>query len=800
MAQKTDNLNELLDTYLKCFRSKNISTASTYDKFMGISSVLRAKLTDDWLETQKKYLSENQKSVYYISLEYNFGSPIKIHVATAGLEKEFESLKKYANISDDELLKKESSVELGNTWQGDFTGNILEAFASKGIHSVAYGLWYGFAQFKQSMNTPEQMEMPYYWTYSPHPWSIEDPDYKHSIYFGGQICNEKIEDGKNKSNWLFDDVIAATPFDYPISGYHNGFVNTLRFWNAAPSSSFNADYLYHNDYTRACDDKMRSVKFIRYLFNDETFRQTSELHIKQQYFLASASIKDIIYRHAVLQKNPIETIAEKAQIFLADCRCGLAIVEFIYILSYEYGMQFEKACLIAKKIFVVSMPISDSMEFQKIPLYVFEKMLPFHIKVIFEMNELVLEKARKDYNVSDEEAAEISLIEEGAMKKVRIANLLLLFSREVLTYSKDDVENVKKTVFPNTQQILNVDINPRLSAVSLRRWLVYTNRDLEKLISSKIGKDWISDNKKLSAFEKFADNIPVQDEFEKIKINAKTEFFTNIGIKFSRSFLSEALFISHSRKITLANSQILMLFYIACRYLRLEEGENLIPRIYLFSGRAAPTDFYGKELVALINIFVQALQNHPKLQVHFVYNRNASTDGKLLCAGDLSEYVSSPQTLEVSAFNIFRCAANGMMVLTGTNKSEMRVANELGEKTTFSFDNSGVNINNYDVNSTIEKNPILKRAFDLIYGWIKDYSGGEEEEQRIYPFLSNLRSRDEMKMFLYFDKYCEIQDKIDSVFKNKPEWNSMALRNIARVGVGSIDEAMSSLCSNTETK
>lgn len=799
MDEKIDNLTELLDTYLKCFRSKDLSTANTYDKFMGISSVLRAKITDNWIETQKKYLSENQKSVYYISLEYNFGSPIKLHTATAGLQKEFDTLKKYANISENEIYKKESNVEMGHTLEGDFAPNILEALASNGIPSIAYGLWYGFAQFKQSINTLEQVEMPYYWTYSPHPWAIENPDYKHSIYFGGHLVEEETGKGSGKANLIFDDVITATPFDYPLSGYKNGFVNTLRFWDAIPSSTFNGDYLYHNDYLRACDDKMRSVKFLRYLFNDEPFRQTSELHIKQQYFLASASIKDIIYRHTVLQKQPIETIAEKAQIFLVDCRCGLAIVEFIHILSYEYNISFEQACVIAKKIFVVSMSISDSLEFQKIPLYIFEKMLPFHIKVIFEMNELILEKAREMYGISDQEAAEISLIEEGAMKKIRMANLVLLFSKEVFTFSNNDVSKIKELVFPNTERLFNTDIKPSLSAVSLRRWLAFTNSNLVKLISSKIGDDWIADNKKLSEFEKFSNDISVQNEFEKIKNTAKIDFFKDMGINYSNRFLSETMFISHSRKITLANSQILLLFYIACRYIRISEGENLIPRIYLFSGRANPSDFYGKGLVALINIFAQALHDNPLLKVHFIYNRNATTDEKLLRANDLAEYISSPLTLESPVYNIFKCAANGTIVLTGKNKSEISVASELGKNTTFSFADSS-DTNNYNVNSAFEKNPILKKAFDLILEWIKYYSGGENEEQNIHPFLYNLRLRDEMKMFSYFEEYCKIQDKIDSVYKNKTEWYSMALRNIARSSVGSIDETLLSLYSGTENK
>ena len=793
-STKMEKLNSFYENYLKCYCLKSNHNASDYDKYMAISNTLSARVIDNWMATHRKFATENPRSVYYISLEYNLGSPIKMHSHSAHLEKEFEHIKKYARISECELLKREPSVELGNYLHGDYTTNVLEALASQGIHSIAYGLWYDMAQYKQSENTPGQVEKPYYWATLPHPWVVRDHECKRPVCFGGDVIEENAVGGDDrKYTWRCEDVIMASSFDYPLSGYRNGFTNTLRFWNASPSSEFNSDYLHHNDYIRACDDKINSTRFIRYLFNDETFRQTSELHIQQQYFLASASIKDIIYRHAVLQKNPIDTIAEKAQIFLADCRCGLAIIEFVCILVHDYDIPIIKALKLAEEIFVVSMPLYDSMEFQSVPLYIFETMLPLHTKIIMEMNHMLLEKARLKYGISDDERREMSLIEEGAMKKVRMANLLLLFSRKVFTYSDDAARHINSLVCPNTSRFFNIDITPALSSVSLRRWLVYTNANLAGLITSKIGSEWINDNKKLAKFEKFTGDIAAQNKYEEIKFIAKKKFFKDMGIEFSDNFLTEALLIVHSRKIAIANSQILMLFYIACRYIRIIEGEDLIPRVYLFAGRAMPTDIYGKQIFTLINTFTRALQNNPKLQVHFAYNRNASVDEKFLAVGDLSEYISSPVTLEAPAFNIFRCATNGVITLTGTNEAEASVAAKLGDGTTFSYGDPNADINAYDVNSTIENNPILNKAFDLICRWIKDFSGGEEEERRIYPYLSNLRSRDEMKMFMFFDDYCRIHDKIDAAYKNKNKWLAMVLRNIARAGAGSIDDAVSSL-------
>ena len=791
------NITDLLEVYLNTFRFKSMKDANINDKYVGISCVLRAKVARSWLSSRKKESCKNKKdehtkSAYYISLEYNLGSPMKMQTTAADLKKDFGKLMKIADVSEEILLEAESPVELGSTVYGDFTGNILELFASKNIPSVAYGLWYDFGQFKQTVNYKwQQEEMPYYWTFFAHPWLIENSNKKYPVPFDGKI--RIIDD--NTFVWDYDDVIiSAGSLDYLIPGYRNKFVNTMRFWKALPNAKFNKDYSHHNDYVRACDDNAASVKFMRHLFYDETFRQTSELHIQQQYFIASASIGDIVTRHYT-DENGIDNLAKDAVIVLADCRSGLAIIELVRILCGFYKKKIAEAVAMVRKIFVATMPLSDSREFQNIPLYVFETMLPAHHETILKINDFIINEAL-DRGANGDDLIEISLIEEGAMKKLRMANLLLLLSRKILTYSENDAENVMKIILPNTSHFYkNINVEPSFSAISIRRWLVYTNENLTKLISSKIGTDWIKDNSKLEDFERFIYDTSVQSEFEKIKLAEKDKFLKKMGGYFPR----EALFINHSKKITMANSQILLLFYIAYRYLRLEENkENLIPRIYLFSGRATPTDYYGKQLFTLIGIFAEKLKDNPKLRIHFTCNRNALTDGNFLAAGDVVEYVSSPDTVEVSAFNIYRCAANGIITLNGANKVESQAAKKLGKDTTFSFGNPDADTSNYDVNSLIESSKALRDVFKWLYEIVKEFLGDAEDAEKIYPLLNTMRTRDEMKNLLNFREYCEIQDEIDTAFKDKEKWNAMALRNIARSRVGSIDNAVWSIFNEKE--
>ena len=781
------DFNQQLGQYFKYFRSKSENNVTLYDKYVGISGVLRTHVVDNWLYTQKISQQENAKRVYFLSLEYNLGSPLKMHTLSNGLGDELDSMLKRVGSSRNEIVTSEPPMDLGNGFIGEFSGNILESLASNDVPSVAYGLWYGMGQFKQSTHVLGQTEMPYYWSSLHNPWVVDRPEYNNSVFFGGRLVQNS-----EKFSWIPDSAVTATPLDYPISGYGNKVVNTLRFWDALPSSDFLSDYSLHNDYIRACDDKFDSVKFLRCLFNEEVSRQTSELHIRQQYFLASASIKDILRRHVNTQNNSVRTICDKAQIVIADCRMGLAIVEFIRILIYDYGVSVEEAVTITKKTFVVSLPLVEGGEFPKVPLYILKSLLPQHAKVIMDINHVILSKAREIHNVSDAEAREISLIEEGAMQKICMANLSLMFSGSVFGYSQDGADYIKNVAFPNTIRIYNIDVKPSFSGVSLRRWLIYSNRNLTRLITAKIGDKWIKNNAKLSEFEKYAQDRSVQKEFCSIKAAAKEKYVKKIGGLLADNYLPDTVFITHLRKMTLVNSQILMLFYIACRYIRLNKGEKLIPRTYFFAGRAMPSDFYGKQLVSLISIFSLALQNCRELQVYFVHNCTSSVEEELLAVGDITEFISSPTSLESSSFSAFRAAANGLIPLAGINHVDINIISAIGKDSCFFLKNRKDN-GDYNVGEYIANTPILQEALNLVSTWIKDYSGGEEEEVKLYPLLASLQSRDEMKTFSFFDEYCEAQDRIDLAYQNKSEWASMALRNIARSGAGSLDNVVSSL-------
>jgi len=791
--------DKYLNEYFRYFRAKDENNATLYDKSIGISDFLRAHVIENWLETQKKYLQDNVKRVYYLSLEYNLGSSIKMHTISNGLESNLGSMVRRFNTTRDEAYSKELPLDLGNGFVGEFSGNILEVLASNGIPSVAYGLWYGIAQFKQKdTGVLGQVEKPYYWSSLYNPWVVDRPEYNCPVCFGSRVCFGGCFGRQNpdESVWICGDRVMATPVDYPISGYRNNVVNTLRFWNALPSEDFSSDYLLHNDYVRACDEKCDSVKFLRYLFNEEVSQQTSELHIKQQYFLATASIKDILRRH-LSQNNPIETICDKAQIILADSRLGFAIIEFIRILTTHFYISIEKAVDIARKTFVVSLPLIDGGEFSKVPFYILNSLLPQHAQIILKINQWLLDKARAEYNITDDEASEISLIEEGGMQKLRMANLALLFSGSVFSYSQSGADYIKNVAFPSVFRVYNTDVKPTFSGVSLRRWLLYSNSKLANLVTAKLrSNDWIHDNSKLIEFQKFTKDKTVQQEFIKIKAEAKQKFVKKRGGIIAENFLPETLFIAHMRKITLSNSQVLMLFYIVRRYIRLKRGEELPPRSYFFTGRALPFDFYGKQLVSLICIFSRALKDCKELQVHFIYNRTSSIEEDLLAASDMTEFISSPNSLEPSSFSVFRAAANGLISLSGANPIDAQVVSKMGYDSCFCLENPNIDLDGYNINTYTENRPDLKEAFELVQEWIRKYSGGEAEAGKLYPLLSNLRSRDEMKIFSFFDEYCKIQDKIDEVFRNKKEWSSMALKNIALSSIGSLDDALRSLYNN----
>jgi starch phosphorylase len=772
--------------YLRYFQSKDSATATLYDKYMALSYAVRTHIADNWINTQRRYKDEGSRRVYYISLDYNFGRSLNRYIVDAGIEDDIGSMAATINATMEEISACEPEFDLGNDPKGFGAQCVLETLASQGVPAMGYGLWYEYGRFKQQIINGMQFEQPYNWKAENHPWNVNRPEYAYNVAFGGSVSGST----KNGSevllgSWLPDEVVTASPWDYPVVGYKNGVVNTVRFWEAVTSGEFHPDYQNHGDYARACDEKADSINMTRYLFPDGDVKQTTEVRIKQQYFLAAASLKDIVRRYKS-SNSDIHSIGDKVVIHLTDSKCAIAVIEMVRILTAEEGVTFSDSLKIIKKLFIFSSHALSYDDLETWPLYLLEKILPLHANIIYEINHHILNSIREKGGLTDDEAKQISLIEEGSVKKIRLAHVAAMFSHYVTGASEFQIKILKNSLFSSFSKFFGTEFVGGMNGVSIRRWLTIPNPELSALITRAIGSSWKGDNRELIKLISHCDSEEWQTQFSAVKNSAKRKVFNSLGTQYGLLIPGESLLVGQFRKIHSAYRQSLELFYVIHRYLRLKKGESLIPRTYIIGGRSAPADFLGKQLVHLINMMSELINRdsstNSKLQLFFIANSNASVEEYYLPAIDLAEYPSAKGAVAFSV-DILKYVVNGAIPLMGSNEADQEVADLLGQKHVFRFKEKFDENEVYDSTTIVESNSDLKEIFEFIENHISDFVDGD----KVLPFLATLRYNDEHRMMGVFEEYVALQERVDSHYKEGAKWSEWALHNISRAGLGSLD-------------
>ena len=783
-----DEFYAFYNWYLRYFRSKDEETATIYDKFMALSYAVRTHIVENWIATQRRYKNGNVRRIYYVSLDYSFGRSLNRNVIDTEMTETVNSITKDLNTTLDLLSECEPEFELGNTPKGSMAHCIQETLASQGIAAMGYGLWYDYAQFRQEIQNGMQVEVPNIWKQGNHPWSVNRPEYEFEVGFGGYVT---VED--RRYCWKPEERVRATPWDYPVVGCGNGVVNTARFWEALPVEEFAPDYTNHGDYTRACEDKTDSTSMTRYLFPDGVIKQTTTVRIKQQYFLAAASIQDIIRRYKA-SNGSIEDIASKVVVHLSDSKSTIMTLEMLRTLQYDEGLSFEKAFDIVREIFVFSTSGLTYDEFEVWPVYLVEEVLPLHVKMVFDMNQKLLEEARVNHNLTDEQLRTISLIEEGAVKKIRLAYVAAYISNFVTGVSGAQTTILKEKLFPYFEQVFGTKFISGATGISIRRWLLVGNQPLTKLISDSIGSHWINNNQELIKFYNYIEDAEVQNRFIAIKKEAKIRVSERLKNLLPLAIAENSLLILQSRKVHPSRRQTLQVLYIVDRYLRLKAGETLIPRTYLFGGYAAPTDFLGKQLIHLINIIATKINSDTAtnglLQVAFIPNCSSTMEELIAPAIDLVEH---PTSIDGAALgtDILKFVVNGAVPLVGQNAPDIEMKELLGQDGVFCFDeNPSVNYHPHD---HLEAHKDLKTVVEFI----EELIGRTELGQEVFPLLSSLRYNDDYRALEVFDEYKKVQSEVDELYVKQQEWVLRTLRNISHSGIGSFDGVIGNFYSKT---
>jgi starch phosphorylase len=779
--------------YLRYFLAKDDVTATTYDKYMALSYAVRSLMVDRWIETQRRYHNKALRRVYFLSMEYNFGRSLRQNIMGLDIEENVAALAGELGFLLGELFEQEESFEIGNSGKARLAACLQDAMATAALPAMAYGLRYDYAQFHQVIENGLQVERPYDWLHKGHPWEIIRPEYSGEVEFYGYTENAGRHDNPLAGEWKDAERVIAVPYDYPIAGYKNDTVNTLRLWSAKAAEEFLPDYSNHGDYLRACEDKSCSGAITKVLFPEEDVLRATELRLKQQFFLVSASLSDILRRFKKNNANLFE-FGEKVVIQLSGSNCALAVPELMRRLVDIENIPWKKAWDITSSVFAYTSNSVSRDHLEAWPAYLINQVFPRHMQIIYEINQYYLDKVREKHGNNVDLVRELSLIAEGEVKRVKFGHLAAAGSYVINGVSIAQTDILKTSVFPEIMVVSPGKFHVKTNGISHRRWLLCANRPLGDLITGVIGEKWRKDPEDLIQLEKFAGDTALIEKMGAVRFNAKKALAAYIKSVSGIDVDPFAMFDVQCKKIHQYKRQVLHVFNIMYRYLRLKQGEKLFAnRVHIFSGKAAPSDQLAKQIISLIHITADIVNNDPQtrnaMKVIFLPNYGVTLAERIVPAADLSEQIATPGQ-EASGTGNSKFAINGGLLMASKSGSNIEIINHVGAQNGFVFGSSAAElppVNKYQPYDILSSSGALSAIFKFLQEHLDRLP---QKALSIRPLLSTLMDSDRYFVLLDFEDYIRKQYDADTLFNDKKEWTKRGLVNIARCGYFSIDRTI----------
>jgi starch phosphorylase len=682
-VMNSDKFRETFRRYLTNFLAKNELTATTYDRFLSLAYALRSGLMKHWVETQKRYHERNARRIYYLSTEYLLGKSLLQNMLSLDEENEIMQAVDSMGFSIDDLYAQEDDCMLGNGSEGRLAACLLEALATQGLPAIGYGIRYEYGQFHQEIRNGLQIERPNDWLRRGNPWEIVRPEYACSVRFGGECRRVNSEGTLGPYEWKNTEIVHAVPYDLPVVGFRNGVVNTLRLWSARASEEFLPDYLNHGDYERACDDKSKYGHITQILFPDEDVRRATDLRMKQQYFFVSAALQDIVRRYK-LHNEEMNELDKKVAIHLGGSRCALAIPELMRILVDQEGVSWNRAWEMTRSIFSYTSHAMFREDSEIWPVYKVGQILPRHLQIIFDINQVHLDEVRKKYGNESGYIRDLSLIEEGEVKRIRFADMAVLGSSSVNGVSREQTEILKKKVFTSFASYVPERFTCKLNGVGHRRWLFTINRPLSKVITKCIGEKWIKDPESLKDLESMVDDEKVLQSLASVKKASKQKLAGILRGTMSFPDDESLMYDVQLGKIHVNKRQLLHVLYLLHCYLSFKKGVTVgARRVHIFAGKASPSDFLAKQIIRLISATADCINGDPQLKgimhVAFIPDFGMTWAERIIPAADLAEHLSTATSEPAGTFNM-KFAFNGAVSITSLSGANNEIADKIGKE------------------------------------------------------------------------------------------------------------------------
>ncbi|MCB1723428.1 MAG: glycogen/starch/alpha-glucan phosphorylase [Gammaproteobacteria bacterium] len=794
-----DALKRAFDDNLFYLQGRFYDVATLNDQYIAAAYTVRDRLLERWIRSAQTYKENQSRTVCYLSAEFLLGPHLGNNLVNLGIMEKAREAAGDMGLDLDAILEAEEEPGLGNGGLGRLAACYMDSLATLQIPAIGYGIRYEFGIFKQHIEDGWQVEITDAWLRNGNPWELPRPKLRFPVRFGGHTAHSQDPFGRLRVEWIPDLVVHGMAYDTPILGYGVNNVNLLRLWKAEASESFDFRAFNRGDYYGAVNAKVNAENISKILYPNDEPMVGKELRLKQQYFFVTCSLQDMLRLHLRYEKD-LKTFHQKFAAQLNDTHPAIAIPELMRLLVDEHGMVWDDAWRITRLTFAYTNHTLLPEALETWPVWLFEKLLPRHLEIIYEINARFLDDVRMRFLADEERIARMSIIDENGSRYVRMAHLACVGSHAINGVAELHTELLRTTVLKDFHDLWPNRFCNKTNGVTPRRFVLLSNPRLSALLDEVAGHDWVTDMDRLHALEPLAGDIAFQARWRLVKQSAKADLARWLESTSGVPVDPASLFSVQSKRIHEYKRQHLNILHVIGLYLRIKRGETdgLVPRTFLFGGKAAPGYFFAKLIIKLINsvsaVVRQDAAVRELLNVVFIPEFNVKTAHRVYPAADLSEQISLAGK-EASGTGNMKFAMNGALTIGTLDGANVEIRDAVGHDNFFKFgltveEVAELRQDGYRPYEHYESNHQVKDVIDLIDSGL--FSHGDRDLFR--PITANLLYDDPYMVLADFPSYLQCQTRAADTYADPGAWTRMSILNVARIGRFSSDRAIREYC------
>lgn len=771
-------------------------SASNHYKYQALAYTIRDYLMQDWHAARKAEFERDGRRAYYLSLEFLMGRALGNAILNLGFDEQTTEALEALGLDFEELIDKEHDAGLGNGGLGRLAACFVDSCATLKLPVTGYGIRYEYGMFRQHIENGHQVEEPDHWLRDGNIWELERPEYTQRIHFGGRAEQYQDENGVSRSRWVDTHDVLAIPYDVPIPGYENRHINTLRLWSSAATDEFDLGEFNAGSYPESVAAKNDAENISMVLYPNDASENGKELRLRQQYFLTSASIKDVLRQWVEKHGTDFSQFAEKNVFQLNDTHPTVSVAELMRILQDDYGLEWDEAWAITTKTMAYTNHTLLPEALERWPVYLFGRLLPRLLEIIYQINKQFLHIVEKKWPGDIDRMRRMSIIEEGNVQQIRMAYLAIVGSFSVNGVAQLHSDLLVEGLFADFYALWPEKFNNKTNGVTQRRWMAWCNKPMSALITDTIGDSWVTHLDELRKLADYADDAAFQKKWADCKTQNKQRLADVVEEKCGIRLQPTAMFDIQVKRLHEYKRQLLNVLHVIHLYDRIKRGdtENWTNRCVLIGGKAAPGYYMAKLIIKLINNVAEVINNDAevgdKLKLVFFPNYRVSAMEIICPAADLSEQISTAGK-EASGTGNMKFMMNGALTIGTLDGANIEIREEVGEENFFLFGLDAAEVEktrgNYNPNAIIDSDNDFKRVMALL----ENGHFNTNEHGLFNNIVNSIRGHDDPWLVAAdFRSFVDAQQQAADAYRDQPRWQRMSILNTAYSGKFSTDRTM----------